>query len=76
MTEFRIDGLDVFDVTRFLTKKRDKFIAIMLSDLELMFEPGSKEYNYVRKVILDGMNDYTRSIVRVIFGDVEGLDMK
>jgi len=48
----------------------------MLSDLELMFEPGTKEYNYLRKVILDGMNDYTRSIVRVIFGDVEGLEMK
>lgn len=76
MTEIRIEGLDVFDVSRFLTKKRDKFIAIMLSDLELAFEPGTKEYNYLRKVILDGMNDYTRSVVRVIFGEIEGLDMK
>lgn len=76
MTEFKIDGLDVFDVTRYLTKKRDKFIAIMLSDLELLYKPGTKEYNDLRKIILDGMNDYTRSIMRAIFGDIEGLEMK
>lgn len=76
MTELKIEGLDVFDVSRFLTKKRDKFIAIMLSDIEMIFEPGTKEYNHLRKIILDGMNDYTRSIVRVIFGDIEGIDSK
>ena len=59
-----------------IENKKDKFVAIMLSDVELMFPIGSKEFKYVRKVILDGMNDYTRSYLRILFGDVEGLVMK
>jgi len=33
----------------------------------------SKEYTLVRKLVLDGFNNYTRSIVRAIFGDIEYL---
>jgi hypothetical protein len=76
MTDIKIDGLDVVDVIDFLNKKRDKFIAMMLSDMELVFKPDSKEYKNTRKVILDGMNDYTRSITRVLFGEIEGLQQK
>jgi hypothetical protein len=74
--QVRIEGLDVIDVVEYITRKRNKFIAIMLSDLEENMDTESNEYKYVRKVVLDGMNDYTRSMVRTLFGDVEGLVMK
>jgi hypothetical protein len=74
--QVKIEGLDVIDVVEYITRKRNKFIAIMLSDLEEQMDEGSNEYKYVRKVILDGMNDYTRSMMRTLFGDVEGLVMK
>jgi hypothetical protein len=74
--EIIIEGLDLVDALNVIENKKDKFVAIMLSDLELMFPKNSKEFKYVRKVILDGMNDYTRSYLRILFGDVEGLVMK
>jgi len=74
--EIVIEGLDLVDALNVIENKKDKFVAIMLSDVELMFPKNSKEFKYVRKVILDGMNDYTRSYLRILFGDVEGLVMK
>lgn len=74
--EIIIQGLDMVDALNVIENKKDKFVAIMLSDVELMFPKNSKEFKFIRKVILDGMNDYTRSYLRILFGDVEGLVMK
>lgn len=74
--EVIIEGLDVIDVVRFITRKKDKFLAIALAELEETMEKDSNEYKFVRKVFLDAFNDYTRSILRTIFGDIEGLTMK
>jgi len=74
--EIIIEGLDLVDALNVIENKKDKFVAIMLSDVELMFPKNSKEFKFIRKVILDGMNDYTRSYLRILFGDVEGLVMK
>jgi len=74
--EIVIEGLDLVDALNVIENKKDKFVAIMLSDIELMFPKNSKEFKFIRKVILDGMNDYTRSYLRILFGDVEGLVMK
>jgi hypothetical protein len=74
--EIVIEGLDLVDALNVIENKKDKFVAIMLSDVEMMFPKNSKEFRYVRKIILDGMNDYTRSYLRILFGDVEGLVMK
>jgi hypothetical protein len=75
-TEVVIEGLDIVDVTRFIIKKRNKFLAIALADLEKIVSKESNEYKLIRKVFLDQFNDYTRSILRTLFGDVEGLIMK
>lgn len=75
-SEVTIEGLDVVDVVKYISRKKDKFIAIVLADLEEVMEKDSNEYKYVRKVFLDGFNDYTRSIMRTFFGSVEGLIMK
>jgi len=74
--EVIIEGLDVIDVVRYITRKKDKFLAIALAELEETMDKDSNEYKYVRKVFLDAFNDYTRSILRTIFGNIEGLTMK
>lgn len=71
-----IEGLDLLDVINQIDKKKKKFIAIMLSEIEETYGKDSEEFKYIRKTILDGVNDYTRSLLRVFFGDVEGLLMK
>lgn len=75
-TEITIEGLDMIDVVRFISRKKDKFIAIGLADLEEVMDKDSNEYKFVRKLFLDAFNDYTRSIMRTLFGNVEGLTMK
>ena len=76
MPEITIEGLDIIDVVRYISRKKDKFIAIVLADLEEVMDKESNEYKFIRKVFLDGFNDYTRSIMRTLFGNVEGLIMK
>lgn len=66
-----IDGLDLFDLISFISKKNKRFIAVMLADTEDILGKDSPEYQQMRKIILDGFNDYTRSIVRIVFGDIE-----
>jgi hypothetical protein len=74
--EVIIEGLDVIDVVRYITRKKDKFLAIALTELEETMDRESNEYKFIRKVFLDAFNDYTRSILRTIFGNIEGLTMK
>lgn len=71
MNEIIIEGLDLVDVTNYISSKRNKFMAMMLAELENALPKDSKEYKVVRKLILDGMNDYTRSLIRVLFGEIE-----
>lgn len=75
-TELIIEGLDIVDVVKYISRKKDKFIAIVLADLEEVMDKETNEYKFIRKVFLDGFNDYTRSIMRTMFGNVEGLVMK
>lgn len=71
-----IEGLDLVDVMTQIDKKKKKFIAIMLSELEDVYDKDSEQFLFIRKIILDGVNDYTRSFMRIFFGDIEGLLMK
>lgn len=64
-----IQGLDVLDVVYFVGKKNKKFQAILLQDLEEILGKDTPEYLQVRKLFLDGFNNYTRSVLRVIFGN-------
>jgi hypothetical protein len=42
----------------------------------ILLDRDSEEFQLVRKLILDLVNEYTRSILRVIFGDIETLKYK
>ena len=50
--EIIIQGLDMVDALNVIENKKDKFVAIMLSDVELMFPKGSKEFKYVRYLLV------------------------
>jgi hypothetical protein len=64
-----IQGLDVMDIVTFTERKNKKFQAILLQDLEEVLDKDGDEYKMVRKLVLDCLNNYTRSILRTIFGN-------
>lgn len=73
MGKIIIDGISMFDVIQFVSKQNGRYIAKMLARLEDILSDNSKEFQEVRKIVLDGMNDYTRAILIEIFGNIEGL---
>jgi replication-associated recombination protein RarA len=66
-----VQAMDVLDLVDYITRKNKKSQAIVLSQLEDILGRDSKEYSKVRKIFLDTMNDYHRSILTTIFGDIE-----
>jgi hypothetical protein len=68
-----IQGLDLIDIVKFAEEKSKKYSAMCLSDLELVLPKDSEQYKEVRKIVLDTFNNYKRSLLRVIVGDVEYL---
>ena len=65
-----IQGLDAIDILVNLQKKRKKFQAIFLADLEEI-EDDPEKFAKIRKLYLDDSNNYTRSVLRMIFGNIE-----
>lgn len=72
--ELIIQGLDILDVISFINRKNKRFQAITLQEIENIIHKNSKEFKTIRKIILDNYNDYTRSVLRIIFGDIEHLE--
>lgn len=69
MTGEVIQGLDVVDIQHFVGRKNRKFQAVILHDIEEILDKDSDEFQKVRKLVLDGFNEYTRSVLRIIFGN-------
>jgi hypothetical protein len=72
-SEVVIEGLDVIDVIGETSRKNRKFAAIFLNELDILVS-DVKLKKEIRKLFLDNQNNYTRSIIAMIFGDVEGLE--
>jgi len=68
-----IDGLDMFDIITWISKKNRRYIANGLRDLEEILGKDTEAYVRARKLYLDSFNDYTRSILITLFGNIEGL---
>jgi len=71
-----IEGLDPIDLLKFVGRKSKKFQAVFLSTLETLLEdlePETREYLFksIRKLYLDNQNDFSRSTITAIFGDIE-----
>ncbi|NMC34393.1 MAG: hypothetical protein GYA36_18365 [Veillonellaceae bacterium] len=64
-----IKGLDVLDLMKFIKSKNKRYQAIALQSLEeIIPDKKSDEFIYIRKLLLDTLNNYTRAIFRIIFG--------
>lgn len=67
-------GLDGTDILSLLEKRKKNYIRIGMSELQEYWEstePKFLEYETIRKIVLDMMNDYVRSIERALIGPVE-----
>jgi hypothetical protein len=62
--------VDVFELLHEVGKMNKVLNAKVLQELEKHISDGD-EFMQLRKFILDEQNSYTRSIVRLIFGDIE-----
>jgi hypothetical protein len=71
MSDKVIQEMDTLELVRSIGRKNKKMQAILLQKLETLVDKDSKEYEEMRKVILDESNNYSRAIVRIIFGDIE-----
>jgi len=65
--------VDMFSVLREIKQKNKALQAIVLQEVE-KYVTSPEEFTQVRSAILDAQNAYTRSIVKLIFGDIEFLD--
>lgn len=67
-----LEGLPEIEIVRLINKRKKRYCALALNDLE---EEIGKNENFprVRKIFLDNMNGFTRSIFTVIGIDVEGI---
>lgn len=62
--------VDVFDLLKEIGIRNKTLNAKVLQELEKHIKDND-EFMELRKLILDEQNSYTRSIVRLIFGDIE-----
>jgi hypothetical protein len=64
-----IQGFDLMDLVGTIHIKTKKTQAALLSELEEILQDQQK-YAQIRKIVLDSTNDFTRDIIRDLFGDV------
>lgn len=68
-----IEGIDLLDVIGFVDHKCKVFQRKMLDSIEAELRDDPEQYLKIRKIVLDGLNDYKRTILNTIFGtDFEG----
>ena len=65
-----IEGLDLLDVIAVIDKKKSKFVALTLQEIETL-GLREEEYKRIRKFVLDGFGDFTKSALRFLLCDVE-----
>lgn len=68
-----IDGLNMFDVINLISRKNRRYMANALDELEEVLGKDSEQFVRARKIVLDTMNDYTRSVFVTLFGNIEGI---
>jgi len=66
-----LQGFDVLDMTRQIARLNKKQQAVLLSNVENILGRSNPKYNEIRKLILDSTNDFSRTVVSFIFGDID-----
>jgi len=67
-----LEGLPVLEIIKLINKRKKRYCAIALNDLEEEIK-DEEVFKKVRKILLDNMNGFTRSVLTVIGIDVEGI---
>jgi hypothetical protein len=65
-----IEGFDILDVMNLVGKKKNKFVAIALQEVEEL-KLDEETFKLVRKIFLDHFSEFTRSTMRALLGDIE-----
>jgi hypothetical protein len=68
-----IQEVHVLDIVKYIARKNKKLQAILLQKLEETIDPRAEGYTDFRKLILDETSNFSRAIVRQVFGDIEVL---
>jgi len=68
-----IQEIQVLDIVKYIARKNKKLQAILLQKLEETIDPEAGGYTEFRKLILDETSNFSRAIVRQVFGDIEVL---
>lgn len=66
-----MEGLPEIEIVKLINKRKKRYCAIALNDLEEEIGKGDS-FTKIRKIFLDNMNGFTRSVFTVIGIDVEG----
>ncbi len=66
-------GLSELEIVKLIQKKKKRYCAIALNDLEEEIN-DPEVFKKIRKIFLDNMNSFTRSMFTVVGIQVEGIE--
>ena len=66
-------GLTELEIVKLINKRKKRYCAIALNDLEEEIQ-DPELFKRIRKILLDNMNSFTRSIFTVVGINVEGIE--
>ena len=66
-------GLTELEIVKLINKRKKRYCAIALNDLEEEITDQDL-FKRVRKIVLDNMNSFTRSVFTVVGINVEGIE--
>jgi len=66
-------GLTELEIVKLINKRKKRYCAIALNDLEEEIK-DQELFKKVRKIVLDNMNSFTRSVFTVVGINVEGIE--
>jgi len=66
-------GLTELEIVKLINKRKKRYCAIALNDLEEEVQ-DPELFKRVRKVLLDNMNSFTRSVFTVVGISIEGTE--
>lgn len=67
------EGLTEVEIIKLINKKKKRYCAIALNDLEEEVK-DPELFKKIRKIFLDNMNGFTRSMFTVVGINVEGIE--
>lgn len=69
----KFEGLTELEIVKLINKRKKRYCAIALNDLEEEIQ-DTDLFKKVRKILLDNMNSFTRSVFTVVGINVEGIE--